>query len=217
VAKPRPQSENASPTSGGGTDAANGAAEYSGRAALDNDKVDTRPRILAYSDSDSDVESHYKRVKDTLLPDRQEAQTDEEDEGVRVDEDEDEEQQQQQQAAVAAAAAAAETAARQSSSLVAALGVFGRFSMQQLTPGVFMGALALGMLKRFRPEINSGAEVAAVAMSFFGSAASAVVSGTLELSTRLALILRLELLKSHCSPKQHLRLKVNFSVRLFSP
>ncbi|EFN59997.1 hypothetical protein CHLNCDRAFT_133154 [Chlorella variabilis] len=131
------------------------------------DEAEYRPRVVAYSDSDSDVESHFKRVKTHLLP---------------PSEEEAAERAAAEAAAAAAAAAeeaAAAEAARQQAGLrrlrgavAGAAGAAGRSLGPHLTAALAARAGGLLLLGRARPRAAYAAGLLGAAVPLAGAAAA---------------------------------------------
>ena len=114
-------------------------------------QADDRLRVLAYSDSDSDVESHFQRVKDHLLPGHDaEARAAEEaaEEEVRVEE---ERRLQQQQSS---------TSGRALTRLAAAVSGAVSHVVPHLTPSIILKAGVITVLRGVNQKVGVAAEAA---------------------------------------------------------
>lgn len=124
------------------------------RAKLEGDD---RLRVLAYSDSDSDVESHMRRVKDHLLPPSPE-----------VTEEAQEQQQQQQDADQEIQALAHDrTLTHRGASMRALSGLVNVFGgalgtvARHLTPDVLVRTAILAALQTVHPQVGNTAQLVA--------------------------------------------------------
>lgn len=117
-------------------------------------EADDRLRVLAYSDSDSDVESHFQRVKDHLLPGH-DAEAKAAEEAAAIEEAQAEEERQQEQLK-------ASTSGRALTKIAAVMTGAVEYLARQMTPSVVVKTAALLVLRGANSPVANAADTAAL-------------------------------------------------------